>query len=219
MDIKKTILTNLRSNTGSYGLSTIFFDWVELMAYAIANASDKTDFSERENAYLTIVRKYSKEQLSCFSESFAALILALESEKRDWLGEIYMDLGIANRTTGQCFTPSHVARLMAELTLSNHDTAFSSDGCIHYFEPCCGSGSLVIGLASAMERNGHNYQTELKVHCEDLDRHCLMMAYIQLSLLGIQAVCQVKNSLSQDVYSTWLTPFFVLHNCSPFQAQ
>lgn len=45
---------------------------------------------------------------------------------------------------------------------------------------------------------------------EDIDENCLLMTYVQLSLLGIDARCQVKNSLSNEVYSTWDTPFHFL---------
>ncbi|MGF1957479.1 hypothetical protein ACQUFE_16480 [Enterococcus casseliflavus] len=70
---------------------------------------------------------------------------------------------------------------------------------------------MVLAFAKAMESGGYNYQTQLRVQCEDIDENCLLMAYVQFSLCGINAVCKVKNSLSGEETSTWYTPFHIIN--------
>lgn len=207
MNTKKEIIKKLQSITGKYSISAVFNDWTHLMAYTCSNAIDQHHYEEREALYLNTIKKYSKDHAAVFCECFALLIHALEEKSIDWLGEIYMDLNLANKSMGQCFTPNPIARLMAEFTFTSKQSEIEKNGQIRYYEPCCGSGSLVIGLASAMKERGFNYQAQLVVHCEDLDETCLLMTYVQLSILGIDAICQVKNSLSNQVFSTWYTPF------------
>lgn len=207
MNKKNEIINKLQSITGKYSLGGVFNDWIHLMAYTCSNTMDHLQFEEREALYLSISKKYSRDQAITFCECFALLTSALEEDSIDWLGEIYMELNLANKSMGQCFTPNHVARLMAELTFVSGQSEISENGRMNYYEPCCGSGSMIIGLASAMKGKGFNYQTQLVVHCEDLDENCLLMTYVQLSILGISAICQVKDSLSNEVYSTWYTPF------------
>lgn len=207
MNKKKEIINMLQSITGKYSLGGVFTDWIHLMAYTCSNTMDHLQFEEREALYLHTIKKYSRDQVTIFCECLALLTLALEEDPIDWLGEIYMELNLANKSMGQCFTPNHVARLMAELTFASGQSEVLENGRMNYYEPCCGSGSMIIGLASVMKEKGYNYQSQLIVHCEDLDENCLLMTYVQLSLLGIDAVCQVKDSLSNDVFSTWYTPF------------
>ncbi|MEB5953145.1 hypothetical protein [Enterococcus innesii] len=70
---------------------------------------------------------------------------------------------------------------------------------------------MVLAFAVAMESGGYNYQTQLRVECEDIDENCLLMAYVQLSLCGINAVCKVKNSMSGDETYTWYRPFHMIN--------
>lgn len=215
MNTKREIMKKLQSITGKYSINTVFIDWIHLMAYTCSNTLDQLHFEEREALYLTIIKKYSKDQVTTFCECFALLTIAFEENSIDWLGEIYMELNLANSSLGQCFTPNHVAKLMAELTFVSGQTEVLESGRMNYYEPCCGSGSMIIGLISVMQKKGYNAQTQLIVHCEDLDENCLLMTYVQLSLLGISAICQVKNSLTNEVFSTWYTPFLLKNSFNP----
>lgn len=134
------------------------------------------------------------------------LILAIESKSSDWLGEIYMSLEIENKTSGQFYTPYSISLLMAELTFHGQEKILQKQRWLGYYEPCCGSGSMIIAFAEVMKRNKYNYQKQLYVLCEDIDENWLLMTYIQLSLMGIDAICKVKNSLTLTEYSTWSTP-------------
>ncbi len=45
------------------------------------------------------------------------------------------------------------------------------------------------------------------------DRHCVMMAYVQLSLAGIQAKVVHGNTLTGNFHSCWHTPMYILKGC------
>ena len=98
---------------------------------------------------------------------------------------------------------------MAEMTFTGSEEKLKEKNWIGYYEPCCGAGGMTIGFAEAMQKKKYNFQQQLVVWCEDIDENCLLMAYVQLSLLGIKAICKVKNSLSQEEISTWYTPFYI----------
>ncbi|WP_429960931.1 N-6 DNA methylase [Enterococcus sp. AZ012] len=211
MDIKKKITTNLLSIAGKHSINKVFSDWIRIMAYALSNTADHQNFQERESLYLETIHRYEKHQAFTFKECYFLLTDALEKDTIDWLGEIYMDLNLANKSMGQCFTPNDISKLMAELTFPSMQKDIETNGHVNYYEPCCGSGSMIIGLASVMKSKGYNMQNQLLVLCEDLDETCLLMTYVQLSILGIRAKCQVKNSLSNEVFSTWYTPYVFIH--------
>jgi len=45
---------------------------------------------------------------------------------------------------------------------------------------------------------------------EDLDIHCVLMAYIQLSLYGIPAVVLHGNTITTEEFDRWYTPIYIL---------
>lgn len=208
-DFKQEIVKEIKRLSGKKNVSQIYFDWVHIMAYTLSNSADKLQFREREDAYLELVKKYDKKEIEGFTKCFGLLIQALEYKMRDWLGAIYMELGISNEVTGQVFTPYDMSLLMAEMAFIGSEEKLEEKNWIGFYEPCCGAGGMTIAFAEAMQKKKYNFQTQLVVWCEDIDENCLLMTYVQLSLLGIKAICKVKNSLSQEEFSTWYTPFYI----------
>ena len=81
---------------------------------------DKTHFEEREKLYLEIINRYNEQERNLFPELCANVITALESNPaQDFLGSIYMELGLGNHWKGQFFTPYSVCQCMAAMTLNN----------------------------------------------------------------------------------------------------
>ncbi|OTN83953.1 hypothetical protein A5819_003503 [Enterococcus sp. 7E2_DIV0204] len=208
-DFKQEIVKEIKRLSGKKNVSQIYFDWVHIMAYTLSNGADKIQFRKREDAYLELINQYNKKEVEVFTKCFALLIEALEYKMHDWLGDIYMGLEISNKNAGQFFTPYSVSLLMAEITFTSSEEKLKEKNWIGYYEPCCGAGGMTIAFAEAMQKKKYNFQTQLVVWCEDIDENCLLMTYVQLSLLGIKAICKVKNSLSQEEFSTWYTPFYI----------
>lgn len=177
------------------------------MAYSLSNTTDRSHIrDEREAAYMKLVETYG-DDMNKFSECFALLVKLFEYQSHDWLGEIYMEGEFSNKHLGQFFTPYHVSKLMAELTFD--EDKLKEKGKLALYEPTVGAGGMIIAMAETMLEKGYNPQTQLEVHCTDLDTNALLMAYVQLSLLGIPAICEVKNALAldkEDCISRWVTP-------------
>lgn len=196
MDWKKEITDTIKGMAGSYSSRDIFTDWVCLMALSIQNGCTLPAgriYRDREKQYADIMKKYGGRERQ-FGEMQGMLCLYME-EKGLWdvLGEIYMELEAGSRAAGQFFTPFHLSRLCAEMAAVD-----SEDGrAVTIYEPSCGSAGMVIAAAAALEKRGIDYQKRMKVLCQDLDWRCVYMAYVQLSLYGIDAAVAQGDSLKE----------------------
>ena len=223
---QRNLISMIKKFSHSHRTHTVFADFVEMAAISISNAVDRTQFDLREKRYLEIVRRYSKEEVALFPQMFAELAESFElrvammrkassagmttSGLTDVLGETYMMLELGNARTGQFFTPYHVSRLMAMLTIGDGGPEVRDHGFIRLQEPACGAGGMVIAVADSLNDAGHNYQQTMHAMCIDIDPCCVHMAYIQLSLLHIPAVVVHGNALSLDVWGMWYTPAHVI---------
>ena len=50
-------------------------------------------------------------------------------------------------------------------------------------------------MAVALQKKGINYQNVMKVVAQDLDWRCVYMCYLQLSYMGIDAICVQGDTL------------------------
>ena len=104
----KDIISDIQSLGYSHGISTVFSDYITLASCAVSNRVDKLHFKERENLYMSAIKKYSKEEAPKFKELHIKVVDALEQSlyERDLLGEIYHALNLSNSWNGQFFTYS-----------------------------------------------------------------------------------------------------------------
>lgn len=103
-----------RDTAGQRHRYEVFRDSVTMAALSLHNAINKVDRLEDE--YLSIIRRYEREDVERFPRLLAALIEVLEVEPWDALGQPCMELEIASEHVGQFFTPPEVSELMARLT-------------------------------------------------------------------------------------------------------
>ncbi|ELY1997837.1 N-6 DNA methylase [Enterococcus faecalis] len=221
MNIYQKMMAKLMKELcGKRNMYEVFFDFTKMSACSISNVFDKVHFEEREKLYLSIQEKYTEEEQEKFHKLFALLVEALEETTTDILGELYMTLEIANKDAGQFFTPYNVARLMAEMNFSENDEQLKNGKPVVFYEPCIGGGVTLIALANIMREKGYNYQRNLKALCGDIDGNVLSMAYVQCSLLGIDAIFERKNALSNEpATDVWFTPFYALNRAKEKEAQ
>lgn len=217
----KGLVRALQSISYARSIYEVFQDWLSVSAIAISNAVDWTHREEREEVYLQIVSEYSKAEQEKLAEALAQLVLALQYEQNihgptDILGQVFHALELHNKYKGQFFTPPHVCELMGSITLAgeNLENILAKKGYITVCEPCIGSGGMVLGTAKAMGDRHLNYQTQFVVTGIDIDIKCVQMAYLQLSLLGIPAVVIHGNSLTNETWSHWYTPAYILGDWS-----
>jgi len=216
---RKEFIKMFRALTNRWNVWDIWSDFVTMFACAISNGVDKSHYEQREAVYLERIRRYSKEEQDLFPKLAGQTVLALdENPEQDFLGSIYMELGLGNAHRGQFFTPYHVCQLMAEISESDIVGAVQKNGYASINDPCCGSGAMLIaGVNTAkqkLEKAGLNFQHHVLVVGQDVDHVAVMMAYIQLSLLGIAGYFKVGNSLTKPIAdgdsreNYWFTPMY-----------
>lgn len=196
----------------NHGISTVFDDLIAMITYAISNVIDKLHYDEREAQYLKIAQKYSKEEMLKFKEMHQKLIEAFSQSLycADILGELFHSLNLSNSRNGQFFTPIHIARMMAKITLQPGEIDKSEKGYVTICEPSCGSGVMLIAQANALYEKNYSPSHHMCVLAVDNDIRCAMMAYIQLSYLGIPAVVVHGDSLLRKEYARFYTSIYIL---------
>lgn len=195
----------------------VFQDFCAISAISISNAVMPNQ--ERENEYLSIVKRYTKEELEMFAQMLADLVNSLEVQAQDApadiLGPVFHELELHNKWHGQFFSPQHICDLMGAVTCPADKEAAKAEieriGHYEICEPCAGSGAMIFGFARAMKGIDLNYCSDMCVTATDIDIKCVHMAYIQLSLYGIPAVVIHGNTLTLEEWSHWYTPVYVMN--------
>ena len=196
MTKKQEIVNLIVGMSGKYSAQEVFRDWVRCSAIAISNSlclfQDEI-WKEREQQYIDTMKKYEPGERYKLQQMFQLLCEELEENMSDVLGDIYMRLEAGSKRTGQFFTPYHLSQLTAAL-------AVEQKGRYEFNEPSCGGGGMIIAAAQALRDQGVDYQRKMHVVAQDLDWSAVYMCYLQLSLLGIRAVC-VQGSTLSDPYT------------------
>lgn len=207
-DYIKEFISKLSNLDRSRSISTVFNDFLTLSYCSLAQTVYRS--KNLEQKYLSTIKTYTKEQAEEFSKLLAFLVLGLEQEPRDLLGQVFMSLNLVSQANGQYFTPYSVCKFMAEINFAEIES-FQNNQLITLSEPCCGSGALIIAFAQTLREHNINYQQNLFVEAIDISEMCFKMTYIQLSLLGIPAKVVQGDSLSLKFQYVFYTPFYFLN--------
>lgn len=183
----------------------VFSDFVNMSAIAMSNSMvfDRG----REDDYMRIIKKYTKDEINMFPSLYAHVVMGLEAGFCDFLGEIFMELELGNARAGQFFTPYHLSKLMSQISF---DGQVSDKGYLTVSEPACGCGGMIIALAETMLQRDINPQQALYAECVDIDKTVAMACYVQLSLLHIPAKIIVGNSLTLEARDIFYTPAYTM---------
>lgn len=203
MDAKKEIIKIITDMSGKQSGYEIFTDWIRCMALSISNAVTPVHgkiWKDREKYFEDTISKYTEQEQEKFAQLTGCLVLALEEGPDDVLGSVYMDAGLGSKITGQFFTPFHLSILTARLSLGNAIRSFNGN-MLPIHEPSCGGGAMIIAMAKVLHDEGINYQKVMDVVAQDLDWKGVYMCYVQLSLLGIKAIC-VQGDTLQEPYDS-----------------
>ena len=224
----KGIIDGLNALGNKHSIWNVFEDWLKVSSIAISNSVDWNQANEREEQYLETINKYTPEEQKVLTKTFAELVNALQKEAEtggpcDLLGKVFHALELHNKYHGQFFTPFHICEFMGQVALADGgeagnvaSEALHKKGYLSVCEPCVGSGGMVLGFAKAMYNNKMNYCDQMVAYCCDIDIKCVHMAYLQLSLYGIPAVIIHGNSLTNEEWSRWYTPVYMI-NGWPFK--
>lgn len=191
----------------------VFRDFVEAAALSLSCAVDLATRDSREARYGQILQRYSEQERLAFPQMFGELVMALEADPGDALGQVFGTLELHNKWVGQFFTPDHICRLLADITLVDPEGLrehVAERGFITLMEPAVGAGAMVIAFAQAMRAHGVNYQQHLHVTAVDVDARAVHMAYVQFSLLHIPAIVITGNTITLEEREHWYTPAHVM---------
>lgn len=206
----------------------VWADLWELFALTIMNPLTKQMYEhdetlkkvwqEREDRYLSIIKKYKKDEVQTITEMFAALVEEFQIHPfQDFAGQIYMELGISNNNAGQFFTPYSVCGLMAQVT-QDHESirqTVKDKGWYCMYDCACGGGATMIAGLEQANNEFHrlNWRNHVMVNANDIDIVCCSMCYVQLSLIGVAAIVTCSNALMQgevnfykEPEKVWFTP-------------
>lgn len=204
----------LTSLCGKHEKWRLFSDFVEMSACAFDNVVLKKD--KREEQYLSVVKRYSKEETTTLASLLGMVTLALEHDPRDVLGDAFMRLELSSHWHGQFFTPFEVATLMAGMTIGNRARMIkrqlveSDKDYITIGEPACGGGAMIIAFANVLRKEGVEPQQSCFFEAWDLDRTAAHMTMVQLSLLHLPARIVCGDSLSREIHDVFYTPAYHL---------
>lgn len=112
-----------------------------------------------------------------------------DNSEQDFLGELYMCLGLGSDHAGQFFTPYHLCEFMSAVTTPAEEfqQKIGDRGWVAVCDPTCGAGALLVAFANECRKKEINYQTDVLFVAQDIDYIVGMMCYLQMSLLGIAA--------------------------------
>lgn len=111
----------------------------------------------------------------------------------DILGSVYTEIAQrgAKRFLAQHFTPWHVARLMAMVTLQQK----KEKNIITVCDPCCGSGIMLLAAKSVIaETQGRGALRRYRFYGQDIDPICVNM-------------CKIQMLLTDDFFMKWYLAF------------
>lgn len=218
-DYNKKFIETFRKLTYTHRSLDVWSDFVIVFACAVSNAVDKKNYDKREELYSCCIKKYNEQERMLFPELAAIVVMALdENPEQDFLGHLYMNLGLGSKSTSQFFTPYHICQLMSEMTVGNISEEIKKNGYVSVNDPCCGAGATLIAAINTvrkqLEKETLNFQNHLLVVAQDIDFTVAAMCYIQISLLGVAGYVKVGNSLSEPICENdtdenyWFTPMY-----------
>ncbi len=186
--------------------------WAALMdmyACSIANSCDmnKERVARREKDYQRDLEAIGNDKETA-AKLFTVITMALENNpKQDFLGSLYMELGLGSHWKGQFFTPYHLCECMAEMTMDDQiQRHYEKGDFVSLNDPSCGAGATLIAGLNEAKKKGVNYQRWIFVTGWDIDRVTAEMCFVQLSLLGAAGYVAVTDSLSNPVRGELMQP-------------
>ena len=211
-EIEKQFVDHFKQLCQRHNAWQVWQDFIEMSACSIANAVDKRPdiWKQREDGYLEIVKRYSKEELELICDMFSMTVLALEENPaQDFLGKYYMQLDFGSNWHGQFFTPWHIAELMARLDIDDVEKQLKTEDYISVCDTCCGAGCMLLAFAIVCKEDAEvNYQQSVIFVGQDIDPVVAKMCYVQISLLGCPGYVVVGNSLTNRIGGHILAPVY-----------
>ncbi|MBE9117268.1 N-6 DNA methylase [Lusitaniella coriacea LEGE 07157] len=221
----KTIVAKLKQDfcqkldTLAYGSShnEVFRSWAEIAAIAMHQLPYLTGcipkgntFEAMEAHYLKLAAKQERETLHEFASLLALVQLALAHQWTDFLGAIYFEMEISGKkskqSNGEFFTPYHLSKVAAQLTLLGCEEVIKQQGYLTISEPACGAGSMLIAACEVIAEKGYAPDKAVFFQAVDINQLCFHMSYIQFASLGLSGIVCHGDTLRNELWKQWETP-------------
>ncbi|MFL6600750.1 MAG: N-6 DNA methylase [Steroidobacteraceae bacterium] len=196
------------------------FRWFIEAAYcalAKRTALDEARAIALEARYMAVVGQYADDKrgaMSRMSELLGRLWVTVSDYDGDYLGEAYMseELALRSRPRGQYFTPYPLARMMAKMQVSREhvDAVIAQGGPVTVMEPACGTGVFIIAFAEEIREMKLDPAQVMLATLVDVDALCIQMAFLQMWMKNIPAICIQGNSLAMTEVERACTPAALL---------
>ena len=123
---------------------------------------------------------------------------------------------ISNNKAGQFFTPYNVCKMMSDVTFDRKAVGkqVHEKGYVSVNDCACGAGATLIASIEKCKEmfKKLNFQNHVYFVGQDIDRVCVNMCYIQLSLQGVAGYVVHGNTLTEPVPKSlkqiWFTPMW-----------
>lgn len=202
-----TFIKALSKLDRSKSLTEKFRDFCEMAYCAYAKTTSLQNQADAlEQRYMQIVKSYDDLGAIRAYPTLLATVYQEVQKEQDFLGLVAAEIGALDSKVGQIFTPYHVSKLMAAITLADVGEAIERDGYIRMNEPTVGSGGIILAAADMLTEMGHVPARHLFVHAQDIGQLCFHMCFIQLTFKGIPALVERCNTLSLESFEKALTP-------------
>lgn len=223
---KEELINKIKTMNPALRIWEIWEALMSVFACSLANTCepDVNVRNDREKEFERAVNVIGDRKV--VAETFALLMKVIDEEPcQDILGDIYMKLNLGGHWKGQYFTPSNVAELMSQITISREEASeqIKEQGYISLTDPCVGAGVMLLAGAKRIRDMGFDYHSQVLYVGQDVDKIVAQMAYIQLSLNGLYgyvcvgdslrnpiAVDEDGNLLKQPGQDFWFTPRYQL---------
>lgn len=208
----KSFVKNLEFTNGKYDVKDIFREVISLTTFIIqAYMIGNKEYLEQYN---TLLKKYTDDEQLRLKELVLELaeIYNKQTEPVDLMTDIFGELGLGNKNTGQFFTPTNISDLMAKIVGidANTESDISKYGYTTLHEPTSGAGGMILAYARELKSKGYNPSKNLFVVAWDIDILCTYMTYVQLAMYDIPAVVVNGDTLALKEHFTLYTPQYYL---------
>lgn len=140
----------------------VWSDFITASAISLSNAfeMDSERKAAREQEYVECIKRLGETEKA--AELLGVIVKAFEeNSSRDFLGELFIKLGLNNHWHEQFFTPYHICEFMAQIALMDTDEEITSKGYVSICDCACGAGAMLIAAANVLRANKINYQSSI----------------------------------------------------------
>lgn len=183
--------TYLNMLAHKYDKGQVFEDFLQIIVCCL-------QMGRAEELYFKTIKKYSRDELQYFSLAFASLVDEMTRKELQDPFYGWFEQNLLNAGSGQFFTPRPVADLLAQLEyIPTVDKADKTDNDKRIYDPCCGSGGLILACAKK-DRNRYFVAA-------DISYTCCLMTLVNMCLYSLSGEVLHMDSLSSDTcWHRWL---------------